>query len=119
MLTDPMWVSWIGHPEMVVERMRDGFRPFGRRDFDRAVEAGRFALIDDDFELAWGRHIWTLVGGVKDILDGRHPPETEARIVEGTLRMLGVPAIAAAEATALELSPYPELEIDFSFTASS
>jgi len=119
MLMNPMWVSWVAHPELVVDRMRDGFRPFGRRDFERAVLAGGFDLINDDFELAWGRHTWTLVGGVKDILDGRHQVESESHIVEGSLRTLGVPSQIAAAATASVLPSYPKLEIDFSFVSNS
>lgn len=117
MLVNPIWTSWVTHPELVTDRMRDGFRPFGRRDFDRAVLAGAFDLIDDDFELAWGRLIWTLVGGVKDILDGRHPLGSEDKIVEGLLRMLGVTSKAAAAATTSELPSHPDLEIDFSFNS--
>jgi len=115
MSVNPMWTSWVAHPDLVVNRMRDGFRPFGRRDFDRAVLAGAFDLVDDDFELAWGSSMWMLVGGVKGVLDGQHPLESEDHIVEGILRMLGVPPNAAATATTSDLPSPPKLEIDFSF----
>ncbi len=96
MLTDPMWRWWVAHPGLVVERMREGLRPFGHRDFDSAAAEGHFSLIGNDVELAWSHHTWLLAGGVRDVLEGRQDRSTERHIAESVLRVLGVsPTIAA------------------------
>ena len=79
MLTDPMWRWWAEHPSLLVDRMREGFRPYGHRDFRAAMQGGQFVLIGDDVEYAWGNLNWLLAGGVSDIIGGRRPAARERR----------------------------------------
>jgi AcrR family transcriptional regulator len=117
MLANPMWHWWIGRPDLVVNRMRQGFRPYGHRDFELAAQAGELELVRGNLDLAWSQLIWLLAGGVKDILDGVRAIDTESYVTEAVLRVLGVPLAKAAQATSYELPSYPELPIDFSFVS--
>jgi AcrR family transcriptional regulator len=119
MLTEPMWRWWVAHPGLVVDRMREGLRPYGLRDFRRVAAEGHFELIGSDVELAWSHHTWLLAGGVRDVLDGVHDPATESRIAEAVLRVLGVDRAAASAATTTELPDSPDVPIDFEFTSGS
>lgn len=118
MLRDPMWRWWVANAGLLVGRLREGFRPYGHRDFKAAMRRGQFMLIGDDVELAWGYLNWLIVAGVTDILDGRRPACGERHLGEAILRVLGVSPAEAAEATATDLPPYPDLAVDFSFRAT-
>jgi AcrR family transcriptional regulator len=118
MLRDPMWRSWVANAGLLVDRMREGFRPYGHRDFHAAMRRGKFALIGDDVEFAWGYLNWLIVGGVSDILSGRHDASAERQTGEAILRVLGVPPDEAEAATRTDLPPYPELAVDFRFRRS-
>jgi hypothetical protein len=56
-----------------------------------------------------------MAAGGRDILEGLHQPGDERSIVEGILRVNGVDAVAAHEATASEPPDAPPLPIDFAF----
>lgn len=119
MLRDPMWRSWVANAGLLVDRMREGFRPYGHRDLHAAMRRGQFALIGDDVEFAWGYLNWLIVGGVTDILSGRFDASAERRTGEAILRVLGVPPDEAEAATTTDLPPYPELAVDFRFRSPS
>jgi AcrR family transcriptional regulator len=115
MMTNPVWVWWVKRPDLIVERMRAGFRPFGMRDMARAVEAGAYSIADEDMDTAWSFLIWLLAGGIKDIVDGYRPAKAESLLAEAVMRVMGVPLDKARKVARTRLPPYPDLEIDFSF----
>jgi AcrR family transcriptional regulator len=115
MVHDPMFHWWVAHFDVLAERMRIGFAPFGLRDIDRAVAAGSYHLIDGQRDLAWSQLVWLMAAGGRDILRGVHQPHDDRAIVEGILRVMGVAASAAHDATLAELPPSPHLPVDFSY----
>ncbi len=119
MMSNPMWHWWVKRPDLLVERMRAGFRPFGIRDMRRAIDAGAYRIIGDDLDTAWSFLIWLLAGGIKDIIDKHRPREMEPLIAESVMRVMGVPLEQAAAVSRKRLPAYPELDIDFSFVAPS
>jgi AcrR family transcriptional regulator len=118
MMTNPMWHWWVKQrTDLLVERMRAGFRRFGIRDIRRAMDAGAYRIINDDVEAAWSFLSWLLAGGAKDIIDKYRPAEIEPFIAESVMRVMGVPLERAALVVRKKLPVYPKLEIDFSFMA--
>ena len=115
MVEDPVFHWWVAHLDVLVDRMRIGFGPFGLRDIDIAVESGDYAIIDDNRDLAWSQLNWLMAAGGRDIVRGVHDLADERAIVEGVLRVMGVDHAAAAAATHTELPPSPDLPIDFSY----
>jgi AcrR family transcriptional regulator len=117
MMSNPMWHWWVKRPDLLVERLRAGLRPFGIRDMRHAIDSGAYRIIGGDMDAARSLLLWLLVGGVKDIIDKYRPPQIEPLIIESIMRAMGVPLERAAAVSHRRLPPYPELEIDFSFVA--
>ena len=115
LMTNAVWYWWVQRPDLLVARMRAGFRPFGMRDMKRAVAAGAYDIAEGDLETAWSYLIWLLAGGIKDIVDGHRPARSERLMAEAVMRVMGVPLEIAARASKAKLSPYPDLDIDFDF----
>jgi AcrR family transcriptional regulator len=115
MMTNAVWYWWVKRPDLIVERMRAGFRPFGMRDMRRAIKAGAYAIAEDDLDTACSTLIWLLAGGIKDIVDGHRPAKAEGLIADAVLRVMGVPLKAARKVSRAKLPPYPALAIDFDF----
>ncbi len=115
MMTNAVWYWWVKRPDLIVERMRAGFRPFGIRDMQQAIEAGAYAIAEDDMDTAWSFLIWLLAGGIKDIVDGYRQARTEGLLADAVMRVMGVPLDKARKVSRMDLPPYPDLEIDFSF----
>lgn len=115
MVSSPVYRWWATRPDLLVDRMRMGFAPFGLRDIDRAVASGQYAIVADNRELAWSQLNWLMVAGGHDILLGRHRPEDERSVVEAILRVMGVHHDVAHQATLTDLPATPVLPIDFTF----
>jgi AcrR family transcriptional regulator len=115
MMTNAVWYWWVQRPDLVVARLRAGFRPFGLRDMKRAIASGAYDIAEDDLETAWSYLIWLLAGGIKDIVDGYRPKGGEGLIADAILRVMGVPLEIAARVSKAKLPPYPDLDIDFDF----
>jgi AcrR family transcriptional regulator len=115
MVEDPVFHWWVAHMDLLVDRMRIGFGPFGLRDIDHAIDVGAYRIIADDRALAWSQLNWLMAAGGRDILRGMHPPTDERAIVEGILRVMGVDHTHATHACGTELPPSPDLPIDFSY----
>ncbi len=113
--TNSMWRWWLARLDLLVDRMRIGFGPFGLRDIDRAVEEGQYHLIGDDPALAWSHLVWLIAAAGRDISDGHISPEREQHCAQAVLRVMGVEHDAAHAATSTTLPPSPNLPIDFSF----
>jgi len=114
-VTNPIWQWWIRHPDLLADRMREGFKPYGVRDMEASQGKGAYNLNQEDFELVWVIHCWIIVGGLRDILVLQHPIEREAYIVELIMRVMGVSSADASEAAYIPLPPYPPADIDFGF----
>ena len=115
MMQNPISQWWLKRPDLMVERMRVGFRPFGIRDMKQAVEGGDYHIARDDQETAWSFLNWLLVGNIKDIVDGHRPSTSERAMCESVLRVMGVELKAARSLSNRDLPEFPPLEIDFSF----
>jgi len=117
MMSNPMWRWWVKRPDLLVERLRAGLRPFSIRDMRRAIDSGAYRIIGGDMDTARSFLVWLLVGGVKDIIDQHRPKEIEPLIIESVMRVMGVPLDQAKAVSHKKLPAYPGLEIDFSFVA--
>lgn len=115
MMTDSMWRWWLKRPDLMVERMRAGFRPFGIRDMRAAITAGGYRIAGGDLDTAWSFLIWLLAGSIKDIVDGHRPAETESLMAEAVLRVMGVDPEVARTVSTRPLPTFPPLDIDFAF----
>ncbi|WP_316857908.1 TetR/AcrR family transcriptional regulator [uncultured Cohaesibacter sp.] len=115
MMDDPMWKSWLKRTDLMVQRMRDVFKPFGIRDMQRAVDAGMYHIPNDNLESAWSLHIWLLTGKITDIAHGYCLPESEMQMCESIMRMMGVDKAKARAVSIVPLPDAPPLRIDFSY----
>ncbi|MGB1192734.1 MAG: TetR/AcrR family transcriptional regulator [Pseudomonadales bacterium] len=115
-LNDPMWRWWVQRPDLLVDRMRIGFRPFGIRDLQICVDGGFYSIIGDNLEATWNALMWTLVGSMRDVVMGDYPPKHKNLMIEANLRVLGVPPEQAQEIANAPLPKYPKANIDFSFS---
>jgi AcrR family transcriptional regulator len=114
MLTNSMWRFWLARLDLLVDRMRIGFGPFGLRDISSAVGAGRYKLIDGDADIAWSQLVWMMAAAGRDLVEG-HVHGDERPYAEAIMRINGVSHDDAKTATLTELPPTPALPIDFSF----
>ena len=115
MVTNPVYRWWVTRLDLLVDRMRIGFGPFGLRDIDRAVASGQYDIVAGNRQLAWSHLNWLMAAGGHDILEGLHEPRDERSVVEAILRVMGVDHDAAHQATMNDLPASPTLPIDFSF----
>jgi AcrR family transcriptional regulator len=115
MTTDPLLRWWVDRVDVVVDRMRVGFGPFGLRDIERAVAADRYHLIDSDDAAAWGHLVWLMAAAGLDIVRGVHAAGHERVSTEAILRVMGVDHASAHDACHTSLPLAPDLAIDFAF----
>jgi AcrR family transcriptional regulator len=111
----PMWEWWVLRPDLLVNRMREGFGPFGMRDMRDAISCGTFKIAEKDVEPMWALACWTMVGGMHDIDIGRRPDKDEFLVVESIMRMMGVESEAAKRLSRGTLPKLPPAGIDWSF----
>lgn len=111
----PMWQWWALRPDLLVDRMRDGFGPFGRRDMLEAIERGSFRIAEQDVEQAWALACWMMVGGIHDIIVGDRPLDSDIFVVESIMRMMGVDLENAMRISATDLPKYAAPQIDWTF----
>lgn len=114
LMTSPLWFWWLKHPDLLVERMRAGFRRYGHRDLAAACAAGRVHLSADP-AATWSMLIWQIVAGARDIVDGVRDAASERAVTVGILQGLGLAPNEAARLSAIEPPPYPAIAVDFSF----
>jgi AcrR family transcriptional regulator len=111
----PMWQWWVLRPDLLADRMRVGFQPFGIRDLQNAIDADAYRLDNIDLRTAWMLAVWMMVGGLRDIIVNRAPPEKEQLVVEAIMRLMGVSPTQAHKLASGPLPEYPRREIDFAF----
>lgn len=115
MIANPVYRWWATRLDLLVDRMRVGFGPFGLRDIDRAVASGQYRIVDGNRDLAWSHLNWMMAAGGHDILTGTHQPADERSVVEAILRVMGVDHDAAHHAVQNDLPVSPALPIDFAY----
>ena len=115
MMTDPMWRWWLKRTDLMVQRMRAGFKPFGIRDMKIAIDAGGYHIADEDMETAWSFLIWLLAGNITDIVQNYRPAASEKLMAEAVMRVMGVDVETARSVSKAKLPTFPPLEIDFSY----
>lgn len=115
MMSDPMWRWWLKRTDLMVQRMRAVFRPFGLRDMQHAIDAGDYAIAGDDLDTAWSFLIWMLAGNITDIVEQHRPPQSEQLMAESVMRVMGVPLEKAVAVSRADLPPCEPLEINFNF----
>ena len=111
----PIWQWWALRPDLLVDRMREGFGPFGIRDIQRAVEEGIFHLAPEEISSAWAISIWTMVAGIHDVVVGDSPPDSERFVTELIMRQMGMDIESAKRVSSTSLPPYPPSTIDWTF----
>lgn len=116
MLNNIMWHWWVKRPDLLVERMRQSFHPYGVRDLKIGIEAGRYAILATEVEAIWSQQMWMLVGGVKNILEKNIKGLNEAKLIGTVMRAMGVSSERAAELAKMKLPALPKSNIDFSNT---
>ena len=102
-------------PDLLSDRMRRAFEPYGTRDLRIAVKTGCYALEDSAVETTWAVMVWMMVGGLCDILHDRYPVAHEKYVVEMITRVAGASSQNARKWVADPLPPYPAAKIDFTF----
>jgi AcrR family transcriptional regulator len=114
MLTNSMWRFWLARLDLLVDRMRIGFGPFGLRDIALAVDSGRYSLIDQNVDVAWSQLVWMMAAAGRDLVEG-HVQGDERPYAEAIMRINGVSHDHAKAATLTDIPDTPALPIDFSF----
>ena len=114
----PMWQWWALRPDLMVDRMREGFGPFGRRDMRDAIERGIFDIDENDIDSAWALANWMMVGGIHDIIVGDKPIDNDIFVVTAIMRMMGVSHDRAREISSTTLPKYSAPDIDWMFELS-
>ncbi len=111
----PMWQWWALRPDLLVDRMREGFKPFATPYMREAVAEGIFHIGADEIDAIWALSVWMMVGGLHDIVVGDRPPQSEMLIVESIMRVMGVPLETARRISTSPLPQFPPADIDWSF----
>ena len=111
----PMWEWWALRPDLLVNRLREGFGPFGKRDMREAVARGTFKIAEEDVEPLWALACWMMVGGVHDIDVGRRPEQDESVVVEAIMRMMGVEPKVARRLSRGKLPTLPPAAVNWYF----
>lgn len=114
-IASPMWRWWALRPDLLADRMREGFGPFGMRDMRAGMERGFFALTEEEIAPTWALAVWVMVGGVHGVLVGDRLPESEMFVTQTIMRIMGVSNEMARKLSTTELPPYPSPDIDWTF----
>ena len=118
-MTDRIWRWWAKRPLLLIERMDIGIGPYAKEDLRADIHAGLSELSEDELDGAWRLALWTMVGGIHDVVQGHQPLENEIIITEAMLRLLGTGAADARAFSTTELPDLPSSSIDWSFSIKS
>ena len=111
----PMWQWWALRPDLLADRMRDGFGPFGKHDIREGIALGVIPMAPDEVDRIWALMIWVMVGGVHDVVVGDQPLDSDMFVAEAVMRMLGVAPAIAREICSSPLPQYAAPDVDWSF----
>lgn len=118
-MASSLWQWWAMRPDLLVDRMREGFGPFAMRDIGEAVRQGIFQLDKEDIPSAWALAVWMMVAGIHDVTIGDRPPEIETFVTESIMRLMGVAPADAKRIANTRLPAYPDPAIDWQFDLSA
>lgn len=114
----PIWRWWALRPDLLVDRVRDGFAEFATRDLRHGVEHGFLHLSHEDLDQGWALACWMIVGGIHDIVVGNRPLASDAFVSSAIARVWGYDSEAAQRVSTLPLPPFGPASIDWNFTLS-
>ena len=118
-MTDPVWRWWAKRPLLLIERLDLGIGPYAKEDLLSDIRAGLSELSEDELESAWRLALWTMVGGIHDVVQGHQPLESEILVTEAVLRLLGTGAADARSFSTTDLPDLPGADIDWGFSVES
>lgn len=114
--TAPMWRWWALRPDLLIDRIRRGFRRYALEDIDEAIEGGVFHLDRGQMDSTWTLAVWMLVGGIHDVVVGNRNSEWDIFVVEAIMRAMGAPLDVARRISRTPLPKCPQPEIDWTFS---
>jgi len=114
-MTDPFWRWWAERPMLLFERLNMGIGPFAKADLLMDIRSGASGLAEDELESSWRLAVWTMVGGIHDVVRGEQPFANEVFVTEAVMRLLGTDAANARALSTTALPPLPDADIDWDF----
>ncbi len=114
-MTDPFWRWWAERPMLLFERLNMGIGPFAKADLLKDIRGGVSGLAEDELESSWRLAVWTMVGGIHDVVHGEQPFANEVFVTEAVMRLLGTDAANARTLSTTSLPPLPDADIDWNF----
>lgn len=112
-VTSAMWRWWALRPDLLVDRMRAGGRPFGLRDMRNAIRHGILDIDEASIESYWNLACWMMVGGIHDMVTGTHSADSAGAVIEKIMRMMGMDHALAHRVATTPLPDYPPSDIDW------
>ncbi|WP_375383452.1 TetR/AcrR family transcriptional regulator [uncultured Sphingomonas sp.] len=111
----PIWSWWARRPDLLVDRIRDGFAGFAMEDMRQGIKAGFLDLSPEDVDQAWALACWMIAGGIHDIVVGDRPVESAGFVGEAIVRAWGYDRDTITRVAAVTPPPYGPANIDWSF----
>lgn len=118
-MTDPFWRWWAERPILLFERLNMGIGPFAKADLLKDIRASVSGLAEVELESSWRLAVWTMVGGIHDVVRGDQPFENEVFVTEAVMRLLGTDAANARQLSTSDLPALPETAIDWDFVLAA
>jgi AcrR family transcriptional regulator len=113
--TAAMWRWWALRPDLLVDRIRRGFRRYALEDISEAMAGGIFHIDEGEIDSTWTLAVWMLVGGIHDVVVGNRVTEWDMFVVEAIMRAMGAPLDIARRISRTRLPKCPPAEIDWTF----
>lgn len=113
---EPIWQWWAMRPDLLVDRLRDGFGPFAKRDIRDGINSGIFHIDAGDIDQAWALACWVMVGGIHDIVVGARTANDDGFVAQATAALLGLDFASAQRVSTYPLPDYPPASIDWHFS---
>ena len=114
----PIWGWWARRPDLLVDRFRDGFAEFAKKDITQGIDQGFVRLSRGDIDQAWALVCWTIVGGIHDIVVGDRPIESGMFVTNTIARGWGYDNETAERVSSTPLPVYGPACIDWTFKLS-
>jgi AcrR family transcriptional regulator len=114
--TAQMWRWWALRPDLLIDRIRRGFRRYALEDIHEAMDGGIFHIDKGEIESTWTLAVWMLVGGIHDVVVGNRDPEWDMFVVEAIMRVMGAPLDIARRISRTPLPKCPQAEIEWTFS---
>ena len=110
-----IWQWWALRPDLLVDRMREGFGSFAKRDMLDAIKNGVIKLAVKDIDPTWALAVWMMVGGIHDIVVALRPPDNDVFVADAIARVMGAEPELARRISTAPLPKYTTQRIDWSF----